>query len=187
MADRIRKGDRQAFEIIYERYHRQLFYLARKYVKDQELAEDALQEVFVKLWVKRRTIDPGRSLKSFLFTMMRNHILNVVRDHKKRIAAVYRLEEESLPEHKRTDDDLLYQEYQLLVRQGMKELPVRRREIFELKLSGHSNSQIADMLLISVNTVKAQYYHGKKFIRTWLERHADLHLLILFVIKGLLD
>src|SRR5690625_7227511 len=82
MADRIRKGDRQAFEIIYERYHRQLFYLARKYVKDQELAEDALQEAIVKLWVKRRTSDTGRSLKSFRSTMMRKHIPNVMREKK---------------------------------------------------------------------------------------------------------
>ena len=50
----IRKRDKEAFSMIYQKYHRYLFALALKYLKDTHLAEDAVQHVFVKLWECRR-------------------------------------------------------------------------------------------------------------------------------------
>src|SRR5690625_5096225 len=80
IAREIRSGKEESFEILYNCYHRHLFPMAKKYVKEQSLAEDAVQDVYVKLWVKRESLDPSRSVKGYLFTMMKNHLLNVIRD-----------------------------------------------------------------------------------------------------------
>lgn len=181
LAEKIRNGDRNAFEMIYSRYHHQLFYMAKKYVKSHDLAEDAVQNVFVKLWMKRGSVDPGRSIKSFLFTMLKNHLLNTIRDQKKEIVSVYEVNEKNLPHQNMTEDEIIYNEYQRYVRRGIRELPEKMREVFELKISGHSNSQIAEMLVISVHTVKTQFYHGSKFIRRYLKNHVDILLFLIFM------
>ncbi|MEX1063206.1 MAG: RNA polymerase sigma-70 factor [Balneolaceae bacterium] len=173
LAEKIGEGCSESFEKIYERYHRPLFFMAKKYLKDQELAEDAVQDIFVKLWEKRDTLDASRSVKGFLFTMLKNHLLNVIRDQKKKIISVYKVDVENLLHSGQTDDDIIYKDYQNLVKRGLNELPDRKREVFELKISGYSNAQIAEILLISIHTVKTQYYHGSKFIRSYLKNHSD--------------
>lgn len=75
----IKKGDKDAFKEIYERYHVQLYYLAKQYLKDQKLAEDALQDIFLKLWKKRKRLDSSRSINAFLFTMKKNQVLDLIR------------------------------------------------------------------------------------------------------------
>jgi len=174
LARRISKGSTDAFEEIYERYHRALYSMAISYLKDQSLAEDAVQEIFVKLWEKREFLDSSQSLKGYLFTMLKNQLLNTIRNRKKIIVSVFAIQEEELPKERSTEEEVIYNDYQQILQNGLHHLPDRKREIFELKSLGHSNDQIAKMLVISVNTVKTQYYLGLKFIRTYLKNHAEL-------------
>ncbi len=90
LARNIRNGDVRSFEILYQRYHRQLHNLAVKYLKQQVLAEDAVQEIYLKIWLHREELDELRSVKGLLFTMMRNHLLNRLRDQKREILSGYR-------------------------------------------------------------------------------------------------
>ena len=172
----LRLGNKQAFEKIYERYHRQLYFMARKYLKDRGLAEDAVQDIFVKLWNKRDSLDPSQSVKGLLFTSLKNHVLNMIRDRKNKILSGYELGEESHPRKNHTGDDVIYTEYQHIVKRGLAELPEKKRKVFELRaFNGLSNPEIAKILLISINTVKVHYYHGSRFMRSYLEKHADIH------------
>lgn len=70
LARNIRNGDVRSFEILYQRYHRQLHNLAVKYLKQQVLAEDAVQEIYLKIWLHKEELDELRSVKGLLFTMM---------------------------------------------------------------------------------------------------------------------
>ncbi|MEX0772799.1 MAG: RNA polymerase sigma-70 factor [Balneolales bacterium] len=176
LTQNIKQGDQKAFEDIYTRYHKQLFFLAKKYLKDQDLAEDAVQDIFVKLWEKRRSLDASQSVKAFLFTMLKNHLLNMVRNRKKTILSGYEKKEEIQAGRNQTDDDMLYTEYENHVKSGLAELSEGRKAIFELKVyKGLSNEQVADQLLVSIHTVKSQFYHGSKHIRTYLKKNADIH------------
>lgn len=173
----IRDGNEEAFREIYDRYHIQMYYIAKKYVKDSCLAEDAVQDIFVKLWEKRKQLDETKSVKGFLFTMLKNHVLNMLRDRKKEIlsGAVAGVEEKKLPRQNLTDDEIMYKEYHEILQQGMNELSDRKREVFELRtLKGHSNSEVATILKINIRTVKTHYYNSSKFIRTYLKTHAGI-------------
>lgn len=175
LSQKIREGCEEAFKEIYGRYHIQMYFIAKKCVKDPGLSEDAVQDIFVKLWTKRDRLDDTRSIKSFLFTMLRNHVLNMVRDRKKKIISFSIVQEEKLPMKNLTDDEMMYNEYQEIVKKGLCELSDRKREVFELKMmGGHTNTEIADMLEINVRTVKTHYYISSKFIKAYLKNHAGI-------------
>lgn len=56
LVHKIKKGDQNAFRKLYDRYHEQLYFLAKRYLKDQYLAEDAVQDLFLKVWSKRKKL-----------------------------------------------------------------------------------------------------------------------------------
>ena len=171
----LNRGDSEGLKQLYYIYCKQLFYLAKKYLKDTHLAEDAVQDVFIKLWLKRGKLDPEQCIKSFLFTCLKNHVLNMIRNQKRRIIAAYQVEEQFHPSSDYTADELQYREYTAILNNGINDLPEKRREIFYLKTSGNlSNEQIAEKLHISVNTVKVHYQKGRKFIQAHLQKEAGV-------------
>lgn len=182
LAVKVRAGNQKAFRELYDRYHVQMYYIAKKYVKSSSLAEDAVQDIFVKLWEKRDRIDEAKSIKGFLFTMLRNHVLNMIRDRKEEIVSISGIESKKLPRQNLTEDELVYKEYHEIVQKGLNELSDRKREVFELRtLKGHSNSEVAKLLNINIRTVKTHFYNSSKFMREYLKNHAGLlGLLIVF-------
>lgn len=171
----IKNGDKKAFREIYDAYYRQLLLVSRKYLKDTQMAEDAVQDIFVKLWLNRMDLDPSKSLKSFLFTCLKNHVLNIIKSQKRRILLAYRAHELKSQTSSCTDDDIIYSEYKEIVKEGLEKLPQRRREVFKLKMyHGLTNTQVSKNLSISINTVKNHYYHSNKFLRTYLKKTAGI-------------
>jgi len=182
-ASLIKQGDRIAFREVYYNYYQQLYFVAGKYLKDSQMAEDAVQEIFIILWVKRESLDPSKSLESFLFTCLKNHVLNMIKSRKRRILLAYEANEEKVHASNSTENDVIYSEYNQIIKQGLEELPERRREIFELKtFQGLTNPQIAKNLSISVNTVKNHYYHSNKFLREYLREKTGAEFVGLVVI-----
>lgn len=172
---RLKLGDNGVFEELYLRYHKRLYGLAFKYLKSRELAEDAVHDTFIKLWEKRSSIHSD--LKGFLFTSVRNHVLNMIRNHKRKVLKHIQIEQQRKKSSNKTEDVIIYSEYQQILARGLKELPDGKREIFNLKtVQKLSNQEIADQLGISIHTVKSQYYHASKFIKEYLGEHADIQM-----------
>lgn len=78
----IKSDDKFSFKILFERYYSQLSRFATLYLKDQDLAEDVVQEFFVQFWIKRNEIKINMSVKSYLYQSVRNRALNYNRDKK---------------------------------------------------------------------------------------------------------
>ena len=74
-----------------------MYYIAKKYVKDHGLAEDAVQDIFVKVWEKREELDASKSIRGYLFAMLKNYVLNMIRHRKRKILSGYELKEEHHP------------------------------------------------------------------------------------------
>src|SRR5690625_1723064 len=115
---KIRRGNEEAFRQIYDRYHIQMFYIARKYVKSTELAEDAVQETFIKFWNKRHSLDETQSLSGYLFTILRNHLINMLRDQKKGIISIPEVHRALIPVLNSTEEEIDYREYHVLLYRG---------------------------------------------------------------------
>lgn len=163
----IKKRDKQAFTVVYQKYHGYLYALAHKYLKDTGMAEDAVQHVFVKLWETTKNIEIEINLKNYLYTMTKNYILNKIRDHKEIISLNYANAQKEMIE-----DDFLseIEKKQLhgLLYKGIDNLPPQKREVCRRKLeTNDSNQQIADEMGISVHTVKSHYQESVKILREY--------------------
>jgi len=162
----IRKGDRDAFKALFDRYHGRLYhYLLRRGVS-AAAAEDILQSTFLAVWERRARLDPERSLKSYLYRTCHNRAANHFRDRAK-------FDESDNPEpglSPRQEADLAHAELQDALNMAISKLPERRRAVFELCfLSGLSYREAAEALEISVKTVENQMGHALRAIRTHLQ------------------
>ena len=176
----LKGGNQLAFSIVYKTYAAQTFSLAFKYLLNKELAEDAVQNLFLKLWLKKEEIDETKPINRYLFTMLKNDLLNTLRDSKKNIylledclSMVLELEDNSQNEN-------LKQEQMNIIQQALEQLSPQRRKVFEMKVSGkYSNQEIADKLNLSINTIKFQYSQSLKQIRSTV---GELSLLLVYCI-----
>ncbi len=163
---------KQQFENLFRTHFQHLVNFAAQYVIEQTIAEDICQKVFLTLWEKRTTIDPNQSIKSYLFTAVRNKCLNHIRDHKKFRSQVLDLDcgeydlEEPVPEE--ADDALAAQ-----VKNALEQLPQKCRQVFELsKFQNLKYKEIAEELDISVKTVEAHMGKALKTLRTLLKNYS---------------
>ena len=77
---RLIEGDENAFCELYAAYKNRLIYFAMRFLKSREYAEDVFQDAFAVVWQTRRFINPDTSFSSYLYTIVRNRILNQLRD-----------------------------------------------------------------------------------------------------------
>lgn len=174
LVERLNKGDRQAFENIYWMYRRPMMALAQRYLKDQQLAEDAVQDVFSKLWDKREVLDSERSLRGFIFTSLRNHVLNLIKIQKRRILRQFEYTTLNEQESRSTDEETIYSEMKNIVEIGVGKLPEGKQLVFELKsFKGYTNQEIAERLGISVHTVRSQFYKANKVVQQFVTKYVD--------------
>ena len=167
----LRKRDKEAFSMIYRKYHRYLYALAMKYLKNTHLAEDAVQHVFVKLWESTHDIHIEVNLKNYLYTMTKNYILNYIRDNKTKVTLSYEQAQFDMPE----EEDILrtMEERQMkeLRYRGIDLLPPQKKEVCRRKLeTDDSNQQIAEKMGVSVHTVKSHYQESLKLLRSYFHK-----------------
>lgn len=173
----MKEGNQLAFTLLYKEYSRQVYSLSFKYLYNRELAEDVVQNIFFKIWEKRREIDESRPFNRYLFTILKNDLLNVLRDREKEI---FRLSDnlnllDSLTDE--SEESILDEDQLRLVRKAIEQLSPQKRKIVELKISGkYSNQEIADRLNLSVNTIKFQYSQALKDLRAVIRMYSFLLL-----------
>ncbi len=176
LVKRLRNGEKEAFENIYLIYHKQVLGLAIRYLKDHQLAEDAVQDVFSKLWLNRHKLDSEKSIKAFLFTVLKNHVLNMIKMRKRQILRQFEYAEVNKKESKSADQEIIFEDAEVILSEGLNKLPEKKKVVFKMKtFDGYSNNEIADQLGISVHTVKSQFYKANKFIKKFLSAHLDLN------------
>lgn len=153
LAKRLRDSDRSAFARLYLITHRPLLRYAWNLTRSEDAARDVVQDVFLKLWYVRETIDPGRSLKALLYTMVRNRVLNYQRGESHFTDPLE--EEEAIDTGQHSVEDRLEAEMlQTCFLAWIEQLPVRRREAFLLsRLHGLNHQQISEVMQLSPATV----------------------------------
>lgn len=176
----IQQGNKEAFTKAYEKYSKMLYGLAYQYLKSNEMAEDAVQQTFTKLWEHHKQIVITTSLRNYLYTMTRNHILNQIRDRKAEIINNYQIVQKTEKYQLDITHLLEKEETMNVFYKAIALLPKRKREICMLKMEEQmSNEKIADTLQISVSTVKTHYTQSKKLLRNFIKK---MSILITFVV-----
>ncbi|HEY9560441.1 MAG TPA: RNA polymerase sigma-70 factor [Anseongella sp.] len=178
----LREGDHAAFTEIYDRYWGILYLHAWKMLRDETVAKDVVQEIFISLWIKSEVLKVTDSLNAYLFKAVRNKVLNLIRNNKVRtdytgLFSLY------IEKHRNTTLEHLHEKELLeAIEEGIRSLPEKMRQVFELSRKEYlSHRQIAKQLNISEKTVKRQVSNALQILRTQINRPENLILTTLLI------
>lgn len=173
----IREGDAQALKELHDRYYYQMCLYALKMYHCQNGMDEAVSDCFIKLWTKRIEIVIERSVKSYLYLMLRNSLIDLTRKKNGTIL----LEINALPELPDNEAQNEYDNYARLYK-ALEKLPEQRRRILELAVfESFTYAQIAEKLQISINTVKTQIGRAYRFLKEELDPRS---IQLLFLLKS---
>jgi RNA polymerase sigma-70 factor (ECF subfamily) len=165
------KGSGDAFKRLFTAYCGILVHFAHRYVQDVQVAENLVQEVFVKIWGKRERLDPEANIKSYLFTAVKNEALKHLRHAKvvnKNAGDILHIQQDRQQSNgagspEKNLDDL---ELAKAVQEAVAELPEKTRLVFSMsKYDQLTYAQIAEILEISIKTVETHMGRALKFLR----------------------
>lgn len=163
----IQKGNERAFDFLFNQYYASLSRFSYSFVKDQDKAENLVQEVFIKLWEKREKISPDRNLFSYLMGMVRNQSIDYLRKEKLNAKIYAQIHSEETGNT--TEEQVLVNDFEEKLLKSIMKLPERCRIAFELsRFDGLSNREIAQYMEISVKGVEALIGRSLKLLRTEL-------------------
>ena len=177
----LQKGNERAFTAIYERYHKLLYVLAYKYLKDNDTAKDAVQQIFLKLWESRSLFSIHINLRNYLYTMLKNHLLNEIRNNYTALEKNYELAQETIEYENEILSKLEEKDMTEQLYRAIDSLPEQKKAVCLYKLKDSlSNQEIAEKMQISIPTVKTHYSQAIKLLREHFDKLLILLLSSLF-------
>ncbi|HMR17654.1 MAG TPA: RNA polymerase sigma-70 factor [Sphingobacterium sp.] len=159
-------GDETGFRVIYDRYWVVLYRHAYRLLGNEAEAQDAVQEVFVNLWDRIHDLDMETSLKAYLYTAVKNTVLNIFQKEKNKNKFILSLGDfmehsEAIADHRLRERIL-----QEKIEKEVALLPAKMRKIFELsRMQQLSHKEIAKALNLSDKTVKKQISNAVRLLR----------------------
>lgn len=162
----IRKGDHLAFDQVFRKYGPGLYSFVLSILKDESESEEVVQDIFLKVWEKRKDLRSDLSFKSYLFTIAVNATRKFYRQKVQKDRYVQSVAIELSRNPSVEISALEYKNLLEYVDTLIRKLPPSRREIFVLsKKDGLKNTEIAERLKISEQTVKNQLVTAQKFLQ----------------------
>lgn len=177
------RDDESAFCELYALYKNRLMYFAMKFLKSREFAEDVFQDAFVSVWQNRRFLNPDSPFAPYIYTIVKNRILNLLAGIDKEQELKNFILSGSVDSDNGTENKVLDADLNTVLAKALEHLTPQQRRIFELsRKEMKSHKEIAEMLDISVYTVQQHISASLKTIRAYLVKYsgtyADLLLLL---------
>lgn len=167
---RLHDDDIGAFDMLYQKYHQAIYRNIFKLTKDDDIARDILQDIFVALWEKRADINPDQSVSGWLFVLSFNKSISYLRK-KVRETAVVNTMPFAETEADNGDVQLMDEQYYLL-QQAINQLSPQRKKVFTLcKLEGKTYEEAAEKLNLSKHTVKEYLGHAVVAVKNHIKEH----------------
>lgn len=166
LAHLFKEGDPYAYTEIYERYKGLLYIHAYRVLQDRYSVEDILQDVFLALWNNRDTLSFKTSFSAYLYTAVRNRILDKI-SHEKVVARYADSIRDFIEIDLTTPNEILREkELSAIIESEVAALPEKMREVFLLSRQKElSYKEIGERLNISDKTVKQQVYNAVKILK----------------------
>ncbi len=174
LLERLKKGDRKVFTMLFEYYYTGLVVFADRYIHDLELSEDIVQSVFVRLWENRQLLKSA-SIRYYLSSAVKNNCIDQIR--KKETQEKY-TRRQSPGDFENGIDFWAETELEQLIEKSISDLPPRCAEIFRMsRFEGLKSSEIAKKLQLSQRTVEVQITNALKVLRKDLKDYLFQFLL----------
>lgn len=185
LTETLKAGDKTAFEMLFRTYYQPLCNYAYTFVQDRDEAEEIVQTTFLSVWEKRDTLEIHTAVKPYLYAMVRNACLNVLKHEKvkqQHAQVEMAVAERSVESVART---VMASELEHKIYRAMDTLPEQCRLVFKLsRFEELKYAEIAQQLDISVKTVEN---HMGKALRIMREQLRDYLPLVILLMNGLLN
>lgn len=176
------EGEEKAYKFLLNKFHRKLHAYALTLVNDHSMAQDIVQNVFLKTWKSRLKLKPEFSIQSFLYKSVYNEFINTYQQNK----AMMLLQKkyiESIQNVVETTDDSSIEQMMAVINKEIQNLPPKCKQVFILsKKEGLTNIEIAEHLDVSIKTVEAQISKAFKILKDKLKDKYSMMLFLLFSI-----
>ena len=177
-------SDELAFQEIYQRYWRQLYYTALSKINNKEVAEDIIQTVFADLWEKREQ-HSIKNISAYLGTSVKYQVINYIKSGISRKVHLSNISESRNTEENKNELALLVKELNEAIDKAINRLPQKTQTIFRLsRFERHSNKQISRMMDVSEKAVEYHITQSLRALRLYLKSFllVNLLLVVLFLV-----
>jgi RNA polymerase sigma-70 factor (ECF subfamily) len=176
----LKEGNESAFEMLFRTYYKPLCNYAYSFLNDKDEAEEVVQSAFIGVWDKRSSIEIQTSIKSYLYRMVRNSCLNVIKHANVKKQHARHEMAGGIPAEDNASQSVMSQELEQKIHEAMKELPDQCRLVFQLsRFEELKYSEIAGQLNISVKTVENHMGKALKIMRQQLKDYLPLFLIFM--------
>lgn len=178
----LKAGDKTAFETLYLAYSNNLYAKILSMTKIPDVADELLQDIFLKVWEKRTTIKEELSFKAWIYKIAENSVY----DHYRKLARDKKMQDYLLKTfaelYNHTEDYILNKERATILDKALSRLPEQRKIIFKLcRLEEKSYQEVAEILNISTSTVSNQLVKATKNIKDYVFFHSREFLVFIIV------
>jgi RNA polymerase sigma-70 factor (ECF subfamily) len=185
----IAKGDEAAFRTLFEQHWDNIYGVAFAFTKSPVISEEMVQDIFLKIWLKREQLPQLKNFSDYLFIIARNHIISLLRKKTNEQPFTDQLLNYFQQTGHTPEDLFVCRETEWLVQKAIEQLPPQQHTIYCLsREKGLNQEEIASQLHISIHTVKSHMNKALQFIRHYLHTHAEMEALVIVycIVTGLL-
>lgn len=175
-----RLGEEKSLEFIIRRFQTELVFFANNILQQLEVAEEIVDDSFLKVWQRRTDFDALPALKSFLYKSVKNACLDYLKSPKNRRHQDIMNIDFEFPSPDDMEAKMIYAELLGLIYREAEQLPLKQKQVFLMSyIEGLSTAEIAGKLAISANAVSINKHEATKTMRKLLDSMAWILLLFL--------
>lgn len=179
---RLRQGDKRTFEKLYFNYSKPLYWKLLKMVRIEEVADDLLQDLFIRIWDRREQIDPTQPFKVYLYRIATHMVYDHYRREGRKAVMQQYIKSDSSEISLETEQSLALRQSQSLIQAAIEQLPPQRKQAFILcRMEGKSHQQAAEIMQISPNTVHNHLTKATEYVKRYVTVAESLPLLLLVI------
>ena len=172
VVDQVKSGDKKAYSILVRRHQKTLFRMCMRFMKDNDAAEDVVQDSFIKAYERLASFEARASFRSWLFQIAVNTAKNKLRDTRKNMTDI---DDVPLGVGARAEKDLIHVAVSELIQKHVDALPFKQKTALTLRIyEDMSFKEIAEIMECPYDTAKANYRHALMRLREDLQNHQEL-------------
>lgn len=177
---KLKKDDQSAFSVVFTQYYSDLVRFSFKFTNDLNISEEIVQDVFLRLWENRSSLEIHTSLKSYLLKNVQNRSIDSLRHTGITNQYVSMVLNNVIATQNDTENYVFFSELQANYNNALKKIPVQYADVFRMsRMEGLKYQEIAHMLGVSVRTVEVRLSKALVILREELKDFLLLYLIIL--------
>lgn len=179
---KIAAGDHQAFREVYDFYYQSIYKYALHLLKSESLAEEIIQETFLKIWINRIRLPEILNLESYLVTIARNRSLDILRQSALRYRKDQTLKNTFEFSTNETEEQIILKDTRLILSEAIAQLPPQQKQVYDLcKQQGLKYDEVAKIMNLSPLTVQSYMKIALRAIREYMDKNTDIIIMAIIL------